>query len=123
MRPRKQQRFVGTCPAWFWPKWLAEGDCAGDPPSGNPDGEAWFTRSSPARRIRIGDRFYVVARGRLRGYAVVSRVVFENGGWWIHRKRPVAVTIPERIRGFRGVREAWWPEADERPFPDWRTAE
>ena len=23
---------VGTCPKGFWKEWLAEGDCAGDPP-------------------------------------------------------------------------------------------
>jgi hypothetical protein len=38
------------------------------------------------------------------------------------RHGAVAVTIPERIHGFRGYRQRWWPREAEQPFPDWRTA-
>ena len=34
----------------------------------------------------------------------------------------VAVTIPERVTGFRGWRRRWWERDAEVPFPGWRTA-
>lgn len=34
---------VGTCPKDFWEEWLAEGDAAGDPPTGQEWG--WYTAS------------------------------------------------------------------------------
>lgn len=122
-RVRVPLAWVGTCPAKFWEEWLREGDCAGDPPSSEPDGYAWWTRAQSARHIKEGDRFYVLARGLIRGYAVVSSVRTTDGEWWqIRRVNPVAVSIPERVRGFQGIRRRWWNPADEVPFPDWRTA-
>ena len=114
---------VGTCPKTFWREWLEEGDCAGDTPSADPDSFGWWTRHRLAGHIRIGDRFYVVAHGRCRGYATVSQidsvVAFESV--CIYRVDPVAVTIPEAIAGFRGLRKRWWKREDEIPFPNWRT--
>jgi len=112
---------VGTCPKDFWDEWIAEGDAAGEPKTGEEYG--WYTGHHLIRSIEIGDRFYVVAHGRLRGYAPVVRVEI-NGfgkGAIIRAGGAVALTIPEPIPGFRGLRQRWWPRAEEEPFPDWRT--
>jgi len=115
---------VGTCPKDFWEEWLGEGDCAGSEESGAEYG--WYTGSGMAERIGAGDRFYVVAHGKLRGWAPVVRV--ENsrsdnarGSWVIVRKGgAVACTVPQEMRGFRGLRKRWWPRWAEVAFPGWR---
>lgn len=108
---------VGTCPKDFWHEWIAEGDAAGNPESG---GEwSWYTGHSYRGLIKPGERFYVVAHGRLRGYAIVTSLmpaaIVRKGG-------AVACTIDEHIPGFRGLRKRWWPREAEHPFPDWQTA-
>jgi len=111
---------VGTCPKGEWGYWFSEGDCADDPASGQE--YAWYTAHSLARLIRPGDRFYVVAHGRLRGWAPVVRIEAGRGSWEIIRAgSAVACTIDEPISGFRGLRRRWWSREEERPFPDWRT--
>jgi hypothetical protein len=114
---------VGTCPKGFWPEWIAEGDAAGDPATGEEWG--WWTQDRTARLIAPGDRFYVVAHGRLRGWAPVTRlhVGADRRSWAICREGgAVACTIAEPIPGVRGLRTRWWPRELEQPFPDWRTA-
>jgi len=108
---------VATCPKDFWSEWIAEGDPAGAPESGEEWG--WFTRHHLIGQIQPGDRLYVVAHGRLRGYAPVTRVTADAIG---RRGGAVAVTIDESIPGFQGLRERWWPRDAERPFPDWKIA-
>lgn len=111
---------VGTCPKGLWLEWLAEGDAAGEPETGQL--YEWRTRDPKVGRTRRGDRFYVVAHGRLRGWAPVIRVVSYSGGWAIVRGgSAVACTIAAKIPGFRGLRARWWPREDEVPFPEWRT--
>lgn len=112
---------VGTCPKDFWLEWIAEGDAAGAPETGEEWG--WWTSHRRARLIRPGDRFYVVAHGLLRGYAPVTRLQTNpNGSHVICRKGgAVAVTIDKPIPGFRGLEERWWPRDSEVPFPDWQT--
>jgi hypothetical protein len=129
---------VVTCPKGFWAEWLAEGDPAGVPWSGQEWG--WYIggRRPP---IEPGDRLYVVAWDRLRGYAPVTRLmglsyeVTPHGDWvearsitasdrWCICRRgdAVAVTVPEIIPGFRGWRRPWWPREAEAPFAgDWMT--
>ena len=106
---------VGTCPKIEFFEWLAEGDAAGDPATGRE--YRWLTGHWRIRLIRPGDRFYVVAHGRLRGWAPVvhveGRAIIRSGG-------AVACTIDEPIPGFRGLRERWWSRENERPFPEWR---
>jgi hypothetical protein len=108
---------VGTCPKDEWLEWLAEGDAAGEWPTGEEYG--WYTSHWRRATIRPGERLYVVAWGRLRGWAPVLRVdracIVRSGG-------AVACTIAEPIKGFRGLMLPWWRRADELPFPDWRTA-
>jgi hypothetical protein len=111
---------VGTCPKDFWEDWIAEGDAAGDPYTGEEWG--WWTKHPNARLIRPGDRFYVVAHGMLRGWAPVTRVVREGPNWVICRRGDaVACTLDAPIKGFRGLETRWWDRRDERVFPDWKT--
>jgi hypothetical protein len=118
---------VGTCPKGFWEEWIAEGDAASDKPGvvyPSITGEewGWYTRSPVARNIEVGDRFYVVAHGKLRGWAPVTRIGRDAGGGWIicRKGNAVACSIPEVIPGFQGLRERWWPREREIPFLDWR---
>ena len=112
---------VGTCPKDFWLEWIAEGDAAGDPVTGEEWG--WYTRDRKAALIKPGDRFYVVAHGKLRGWAPVMRLDRAGGdGYVICREGGgVACTIDAPIQGFRGLRQRWWPHEIERPFPEWKT--
>ena len=114
---------VGTCPKDFWNEWIEEGDPAGSPYSGEEWG--WYTKDRLATNISPGDRFYVVAHGKLRGFAPVTRIEdrYATGGGHVICRRgdAVAVTIDEPITGFRGLRTRWWDRADEKPFPGWRT--
>lgn len=115
---------VGTCPKWFWEEWLAEGDCAGEPDSGHQ--YEWQTRHAAIGQIDPGDRFYVVAHGRLRGYAIVTSVgvSFNDSdyGAIVREGGAIACTIDEPIKGFRGLRKRWWDRSQERPFPEWQIA-
>lgn len=112
---------VGTCPKNFWEEWIAEGDPAGTPWSGET--WAWFTKDRLARTVRPGDRFYVVAHGKLRGWApVVELRTLDHGCYAICRKGDaVACTIATPIPGFQGLRVRWWPRDLEHAFPNWRT--
>lgn len=110
---------VVTCPKNFFLEWIAEGDAAGDPYTG----EEWGWYLGGARPdIGPGDRLYVVAWGQLRGYAPVTRLATTGRGWCICRRGDaVAVTINRQIPGFRGWRRRWWDRSVEAPFPDWKT--
>jgi hypothetical protein len=118
---------VGTCPRNFWNSWVLEGDAAGTPETG--DEWAWWTRSKLVMKLKPGDRFYVVAHGKLRGWAPVVNIIQTEHGmgdgifvpeWGICRRGgAVACTIPEAIPGFRGLRKRWWKRDQEIAFPDW----
>src|ERR1043165_7938103 len=98
---------VVTVPRWFWRDWIEEGDAAGSPETG----EEWDFgfRSWSRPEINPGERLYIVAWDRLRGYAPVVRVAGERGDWRIVRRGgAVAMTIPATIPGFRGWRAPWW---------------
>lgn len=114
---------VVTVPKGLWQEWLAEGDLPGDPPKFRS--HFWIAKQSLPECVP-GDRVYIVAHGRLRGYAPLVGVeascklrperacLMREGG-------AVAVTIPEPIRGFMGWRERWWKREDEVAFPEWKT--
>ena len=122
---------VGTCPKTFWEEWIAEGDAAGDPPTGEE--WHWYTRSRAALLVsgEPDERFYVVAHGRLRGWAPITAFVrIARGGLFdavapgyaiVRRGGAVACAVPFEISGFRGLRKRWWDRSIEVPFPDWRT--
>lgn len=111
---------VVTVPKDFWPQWVEEGDAAGEPATGEEWGFYMGGRYPP---IGPGDRLYIVAWGRLRGFAPVTRVQYGEKGFAICRRAEgVAVTIAEPIPGFRGWRKRWWPRDWEKSFPDWMSA-
>jgi len=116
----------------FWKEWIAEGDAAGDPPTGIEWG---YYIGGRKPNIHAGDRLYIVAHGRVRGYSPVTRLgrtdqsefhesnKINIGHQWIicREGNAVAVTIPEVVRGFQGWRYVWWKQEDEIPFPNWKT--
>ena len=111
---------VGTCPKDFWEEWIAEGDAAGTAGTGEEWG--WYTWDRKAPSALPGDRFYVVAHGKLRGWAPVTRVQNNGNGAFVICRRggAVACTVPFAIPGFRGLRKRWWDWTIEAPFVDWR---
>lgn len=113
---------VVTVPKRLWTAWLAEGVLPGDAANGWQF-HFWLPFHS-LPRINAGDRVYVVAHGRLRGYAPLvateARCRLSPGRSCLIREAgAVAITIPEPIRGFQGWRYRFWKREDEIPFPDW----
>jgi hypothetical protein len=120
---------VVTVPKDRWPEWLDEGDRA------NSDGEPaqWWGEMeygfivSRQPKIELGERVYIVAHGKLRGYApliAIERGAERFGGdggsiALIRRGGAVACTLATGIRGFQGWRYRWWDRAAELPFPEW----
>lgn len=124
---------VVTVPKAKWPEWLSEGDLAnGDQPAiWDGEQEYGFTFGAGAHvpDIEPGERVYVVAHGKLRGYSPLveidtvspERFGGQPGGFALVRLGDaVAVTIGLEIRGFQGWRYRWWNRAAEEPFPDWQ---
>jgi hypothetical protein len=107
--------------------WCAEGDCAGE---AQDSGEQWiFSTWGVKPEMYRGDRVYIVCEDRLRGYAPIVDLRFreirhgQGHLAFIREGGAEAVTIHERITGFRGWRYRWWKREDEVPFPDWRTTD
>lgn len=116
--PRAARDVVVTVPAWFWAAWLEEGDLPGEPESGAISA---FSLGSRPPNVAPGSRVYVVAHRRLRGWAPLVKLGYQEGRYWLIRKGgAVACTIPQRIRGFRGFRYRWWERSEETPFDDWK---
>ena len=116
---------VVTVPRERWIEWLEEGDCAGTPSTRQ---EYDFSVGSKPP-IQRGERLYIVAHGKLRGYAPVTDISFNllfaspslPSRYYIRRNGgAVACTIDEEIRGFRGWRKVWWSREQEREFPGWQ---
>ncbi len=121
---------VVTVPKRLWTGWIEEGDAVGEPVTG----EEWgFSTWGGKPNIAPGDRVYIVAHGRLRGYAPLTRLEFSpaNGSKnprargrvaFGRRGGAVACTLKVPIRGFRGWQYAWFERNVVIPFPDWKTA-
>ncbi len=62
-----------------------------------------------------GDRVYLVTLSRVQGYAPLVTVERDplRGYALVRHGGAVAVTIPETVRGFRGVRARWWERKAE----------
>lgn len=115
----KRGDVVVTVPKRLWDEWIAEGDLPGDEETGE---QYAFSLWGDHPDIEPGERVYVVAHGKLRGYAPLTRIAPAREGFALIRAGgAVACTIDEPIRGFRGWQYRWWDRADEKPFPDWRT--
>jgi len=115
---------VVTVPKGKWQEWIEEGDLPGEEPQ--YESHFWYGHG-PLPRINPGERVYIVAHGRLRGYAPLvtieprCRLRYTDGvGCFLREGGAVAVTIDEPIRGFQGWRYRWWEREDEKPFPDWQ---
>lgn len=121
IKPNTPRDVVVTVPSHLWRTWLMEGDCAGEM---RREGiEYWF--NVPTRpNTAPGSRVYVVACGKLRGYAPLVRIASDpcndRGCLLIRQGGAVAVTIDQPIRGFQGYRYRWWDQSAEKPFPDWK---
>lgn len=118
---------VVTVPKHLWSSWLDEGEVPGAPREGF-DYHFWFYGGLPT--IEPGERVYIVAHGKLRGYAPLVEIeqscrLRPAAHCLLRRGGAVAVTLYngaliERVDGFRGYRYRWWDREIERPFPHWR---
>lgn len=132
---------VVTIPKGRWEAWLAEGCLPGER---CPKRVRYFVRTAGRPRIKPGERVYIVAHGRLRGFAPLTDLTDHLYGWsslrdeedivdkwkdehregfhWylVRRGGAVAVTIRDEIPGFQGFRYRWWHRDEEHPFIDWR---
>ena len=100
--------------------WIAEGDAAGEPESGEEWG--FFLGGSPQKRIEPGERVYIVYNGKVRGYAPLVRIQRTDRGYaLVRRGGAVAVTTARPVPVFRGFRYRWWERFEEVPFPEWQT--
>lgn len=116
---RKVSDVVVTVPKRLWDEWIAEGDLPDDPETGVEYG---FDLYGPRPHMLPGDRVYIVAHGKLRGYAPLTRIHTHSTGFALVRSGgAVACTIDRPIRGFRGWQYRDWEYSDEMPFPEWRT--
>jgi hypothetical protein len=118
---------VVTVPMRLWEEWVEEGDAAGEPPTN--EYEYGFNLYGPKPHMKVGDRVYIVAHGKVRGYAPLVELEEYSerfggrghGFALVRRGGAVACTIPAGVRGFQGWRYRWWEYSDELPFPNWRT--
>ena len=109
-----------TVPKAKWIEWIEEGDLPGDEETGD---EYAFYLGGLWPSIRPGERVYIVAHGKLRGYAPLTYIAtaYSRGFALVRGGGAVACTIDEPITGFRGWKYVWWDRVDEKPFPDWRS--
>lgn len=113
---------VVTVPKRLWASWIAEGDLPGEEAAY----ESHFFVWSHVPYIKPGERVYIVAHGRLRGYAPLVRQeqmckLNPRVGCLLRSGGAVACTIDQEIQGFQGVRTRWWRYDDERAYPEWQT--
>ena len=112
---------VVTVPKGMWMEWIEEGDLPGDDPEYRS--HFWIPRTG-LPDIRFGERVYIVAHGKLRGYAPIVAMehyceLRPGRACLVREGGAVAVTIPDPIRGFQSWRYRWWEREAELPFPDW----
>lgn len=134
---------VVTVPKNQWTHWLEEGDLA--LPLATPDrptgwrGENEYGFVVPSRpQIEPGERVYVVAFNRVRGYAPLVRideniVKFGYERRWgprrdnrvalVRRGGAVPMTIAQGVVGFQGFRYRWWDLEDEFQMRDWEVVQ
>lgn len=112
---------VVTVPRGMWDVWLAEGDLPGHPWS-QMRSHFWIPPQT-LPDIKRGERVYIVAHGKLRGYAPLVAVepmcaMRADRACLMRYGDAAAVTIAQPIRGFQGWRYRFWDRSVERPFPE-----
>ena len=123
---------VVTVPKRLWAEWLEEGDLAEPSRLRHPAPrrgvlEYQYEFRFGGRRlpkIENGERVYIVAWGRLRGWAPLEDLVIGRSSFSLIRgpgDHARAVTVTQPISGFRGWRYRWWDLNMEHPFPGWKT--
>jgi hypothetical protein len=122
---------VVTVPKALWSEWIDEGDAAPGIDIADWEGEYeyGFNLYGPVPAIAKGERVYVVAHGRVRGYAPLVAIELHStrfggrgyGFALVRKGLASAVTIPDPVRGFQGWRYRWWDRSSEIPFPSWKT--
>ena len=115
---------VVTVPMGLWYDWLEEGDLAGEEEEEPLYNSHFWIPSWSRPMISLGERVYIVAHGKLRGYAPLTNIELRcvlrpERACLVRCGGAVAVTIPEPVRGFQGWRYRWWKREDEVPFPEW----
>lgn len=127
---------VVTVPMRLWSAWLDEGCLPGEEAPTGVEYHFYLGGSRPLL-IEPGERVYIVAHGRLRGYSLLVKLDNENVRWnvevneesfhkgygysLVRKGGAVAVTVPWEYIGFQGFRYRSWERCDEIPFPDWQT--
>lgn len=112
---------VVTVPKYLWQDWIEEGALPGE----EAEYSYHFWIRGPLPRMQPGDRVYIVAHGKLRGYSPLVEIerqcrIRHGMSCLLRHGGAEAVTIDEPIRGFQGWRYRWWERADEKAFPDWK---
>lgn len=114
---------VVTVPRAQWPAWLREGDLPGQAARG----VSHFWLAPPLPPMAPGERVYVVASNRLRGYAPLVGVEerctlrpHDGMGCLMRAGGAVAVTVLRYFPAFQGWRDRFWDRAEEVPFPRWQ---
>lgn len=111
---------VVTVPKGTWAEWIAEGDLPGQAPL--YESHFWLGGALP--KMELHERVYIVAHGKLRGYAPLVAIekrcrLRPAVGCLLRRGGAQAVTIQAPIRGFQGWRYRWWERDIEIAFPEW----
>jgi hypothetical protein len=110
---------VVTVPAKSIEAWIDEGDLAGQEDLTYNYYEFKLGCNKP-KNLNVGDRVYCVAKGKLIGYSILTRMEQRDGCWYLIRSSVAeAVTISEDIKGFQGFRYRWWERKNEASFPNW----
>lgn len=112
-----------TVPKGQWANWISEGDLPGDQWQG--DEYHFWIPAFNLPDIRRGERVYIVAHGKLRGWSTLERIerhctLAPGRACLVRRGDAHAVTIERPIIGFRGWRYVWWEREEETTFPEWR---
>lgn len=102
--------------------WIAEGDPAGEPWSGQ-EWDFYLWGRIPA--IKPGERVIVIYNGAVRGSSDLVRIQRYGSGRYslVRHGNATAWTVPWEIKGFRGWRYRDWKREEEIPFPEWQDPE
>ncbi len=109
---------VVCVPRAKWRDWIGEGVLAGQ---SSTQRFGFYVRSAERPPIEPGDRVYVIAWDRLRGYAPLVELKEEPDGYtFVRTGNAVSCTLPAEVKGFPGWKLRWWQLADEQPFAGWQ---